>query len=428
MQISGANQKFYINNLKESRFVINSSVSYFIFTLLYVLFTDSLWSYTWENRTLYYATNIAVAIFAVIAFVIIIINAKDIDVKKIIAPIVLILGLIINMTVNGSISFGYIQKLSYPLIGLMLCMLLDFNKLSKAFVKVMVFLAIWSLMLWVLAQFKLDKYLPTIKNLSGLEFRHTIFAFMPVNRDYLIRNWGAFWEPGAFQAYLSLALIFDLFYLKNRKPFNFIILSITILSTFSTTGYLCLGLILLVYLFAGDKQCKLNKMLVFIMIILGSFIIFSSEKIINMVFKKLFFDDINQSSSFGARYYSIVGNIAIMFDEGLIVGTGIANYSTIYKGVVNNMGYFLDMSNTNTIFIDLARFGWLVGGVNVYLAYKFSKKLGDNIVQKIGIMASIILLLFMESFTYSLFWMSIAYLSFDVLGKEKKNENTVFVQ
>ena len=425
MQVNRVKQKFIINNLKDSRPMITSSVGYFVFTLIYVLFTDSLWTYTWDNPLPYYIVNIAVAVFAMVSAILILLNAKDIAIKKLIIPILIYVGIILNIIVNKGISFGYIQKLSYPLIGLLLCITLDFNKLAKAFVQVMLFLAVWSIVLWIMAQFKLEEFLPIIKNVTGTEFHNAIFAFIPVHGDSLIRNWGVFWEPGAFQAYLCLAVIFDLFYLKDKKPIKMLILALAALLTFSTTGFLCIALILFVYLVAGNKKFTINKVTILLFGLVGLIVIFSSEKIMDMVFGKFDFDDINDSSSFGARYYSIIGNIVIMFKNGFLLGTGIEHYSEIYRSVVNGLGYFTDMSNTNTIFVDFARFGWLVGGVNVYLVFRFSKKLGDNLAQRIGIMLSIFMLLFMESFTYSLFWMSIMYFSFDIFDKEKKNENSL---
>ena len=54
------------------------------------------------------------------------------------------------------------------------------------------------------------------------------------------RNAGMFWEPGAFQCYINLALVI-LFFDKNKeeyngKKFKLIIFIITLLTTQSTTG------------------------------------------------------------------------------------------------------------------------------------------------------------------------------------------------
>lgn len=63
-----------------------------------------------------------------------------------------------------------------------------------------------------------------------------------------IRNSGPFWEPGAFSGFLIIALIFNIIYkgiLINRKNIAFII---AILTTCSTSGYIALFALCLLYL------------------------------------------------------------------------------------------------------------------------------------------------------------------------------------
>ena len=68
------------------------------------------------------------------------------------------------------------------------------------------------------------------------------------------RNGGIYWEPGMYQVYLTFAL---LFYLYNDKYSNrfFIIgyLIISIISTFSITGYLVIVIILALYTLKNNK-------------------------------------------------------------------------------------------------------------------------------------------------------------------------------
>jgi len=64
---------------------------------------------------------------------------------------------------------------------------------------------------------------------------------------YVVRNYGIFWEPGAFAVHLCLAIFFELFYFKlNIK--RVIILTICVLTTLSTLGFVCLGLLFIIYI------------------------------------------------------------------------------------------------------------------------------------------------------------------------------------
>ena len=179
---------------------------------------------------------------------------------------------------------------------------------------------------------------------------------------------------------------------------------------------------------ARRRRAELREIMRYAYAPSGILIFLLSEKLQSMVFDKLKFSNIQDSASFGARYYSIIGNLKIMFSDGLLVGTGVSDYNEIYRQTVLGMGYARDMSNTNTIFVDFARFGWIVGFANIYLIYKFAKKIGNGVLQKLGIAAIIMIVLFMESFTYSLFWMSFMYFGIGVYRGRRSNENPVSVQ
>ena len=420
---------FLLGNLSASRPLFSTAAANFFFVFVYILFTDSFWTYTWENRIPFTIVNVAVVLAGVMCFIVLIMNLSHINLGKLKAVFAIYIGICVNMFVNLEISFGYIQKLAYPLIGVVLCMMLDFNKVAKAFVRVMAFLSVWSLVLYFMAQFKLEEVLPVIKNISGIKFHNGLLGLILVDGDRLVRNWGIFWEPGAFQSYLCMALLLDLFFLKDRKPYFMILFAITILSTLSTTGIICLALILFLYIITmHGRKFSFNRKIILATILLGILIFLLSEKLQSMVFDKLKFSNIQDSASFGARYYSIIGNLKIMFSDGLLVGTGVSDYNEIYRQTVLGMGYARDMSNTNTIFVDFARFGWLVGFANIYLIYKFAKKIGNGALQKLGIAAIIMIVLFMESFTYSLFWMSFMYFGIGVYRGRRSNENPVSVQ
>lgn len=111
-------------------------------------------------------------------------------------------------------------------------------------------------------------------------FLHTFMG------SYSPRNAGMFWEPGAFAGYLSLAMVF-LAIIKERLSrraytYYLIILSIALLTTLSTTGYIVYPLILLLH-YGGTMQAKkkisakimLTLYIVLPLIIAGSFIAYN---------------------------------------------------------------------------------------------------------------------------------------------------------
>lgn len=82
--------------------------------------------------------------------------------------------------------------------------------------------------------------------------------------DIGIRNSGMFWEPGAFQGYINMAILlyideFNVFFQEYKR--HFVVLLMALLSTFSTTGYLVLFAIIT---FAVIKNIKNRLAKVFI--------------------------------------------------------------------------------------------------------------------------------------------------------------------
>lgn len=135
------------------------------------------------------------------------------------------------------------------------------------------------------------------------------------------RNSGIFWEPGAFQGFLNIALLFAT--RKNRahaSKWQFIILVLAVFTTMSTTGYMVLGCILLLRhkVILKTVLSKIKKEeLKWMLLVAGSAIIivvFSSGTIWNK-FQ-------NTNSSFAIRNNDTVQGVEL-FLEKPVFGWGI---------------------------------------------------------------------------------------------------------
>lgn len=92
----------------------------------------------------------------------------------------------------------------------------------------------------------------TIESASGYGityyplFIHTFNSMQPA-----LRNSGMFWEPGAFQGYLILALIFLGFHKRHISKTKYLrslfILCVAVITTLSTTGFIALSLVPLLH-------------------------------------------------------------------------------------------------------------------------------------------------------------------------------------
>lgn len=78
-----------------------------------------------------------------------------------------------------------------------------------------------------------------------------------------LRNCGPFWEPGAYQGFLNLAIVINLLYNKRDKQWKYknIVFIITIITTFSTGGYITLFFVLIYIIYANKITPSYIKVL-----------------------------------------------------------------------------------------------------------------------------------------------------------------------
>lgn len=163
------------------------------------------------------------------------------------------------------------------------------------------------------------------------------------------RNHGPFWEPGAFQGFIILAILFmvsldlDKVEIKNKR-FIFITLFITLLTTASTTGYILCIFIMFFFFeeicsFISDdpKYKKVTKLMIGILVIATvAFIILSnniSDKL-NGVY--------TQSAS--VRSNDLAISFQAMFSLDGLLGYGMSNAKLIFENSYdlgsNSVGLF----------------------------------------------------------------------------------------
>lgn len=103
--------------------------------------------------------------------------------------------------------------------------------------------------------------------------RNSILIFNSLNIQEM-RNCGPFWEPGAFACYLMLV---PLLYIGNLKLFvtqnkkKAIVLLIALITTFSTTGYICL-FTLVIYYYMTQTRNKFVSYAIYLPLIIGALV------------------------------------------------------------------------------------------------------------------------------------------------------------
>lgn len=162
-------------------------------------------------------------------------------------------------------SLGFLIKLSIAILAVRLIPNFD-----SQYVRVMYILALISLVFYIPVQVGIDLpqllsplRIPMESDISHIGI-HNFHAL-----DLRNRNSGMFWEPGAFAGYLVLAILFLLANKNDRSVKEMTVLTIALLTTQSTTGYLAFFILIFIYVYRNNliKSEYLRLLLVPILLI-----------------------------------------------------------------------------------------------------------------------------------------------------------------
>lgn len=173
-----------------------------------------------------------------------------------------------------------------PLLVIVICMMsaiLLKDNFIRVFVNIVYFFALTSLVLWAINLIpsghhiinSIASTLPRLgwENLSNLESNtvfnaRTLYLFTISDFESDIpRNYGPFWEPGRFTIYLTLAMALNM-YVNNEKLLSNknIIIFLANLTTFSTTGYFAMTIILFAYIIGNHQIGKFSRIVLFLIL------------------------------------------------------------------------------------------------------------------------------------------------------------------
>ena len=119
------------------------------------------------------------------------------------------------------------------------------NNIRYVYLNVIFFISIFSVFFWILWLVKID--IPFLYNYGGGD---SFLLFYCRRHGEIIRNCGAFWEPGVFACYILFLLFFwstDLNVLWKKHKKKCLMIVVALMSTQSTTGYVTFGIFMLFY-------------------------------------------------------------------------------------------------------------------------------------------------------------------------------------
>lgn len=264
------------------------------------------------------------------------------------------------------------------------------DDLLKKYSNIMTCLALYSLVTCYLLRFvwfsngMVNQNLPVAINSTGVPFINCGLSYVVAIPSY-IRNFGIFREPGVYQFFLLIALVYEFLMRKSLRIASIFILSLTLLSTFSAPGILGMAIVFALFIINMFIEHKITKKVVgYICGIAGVLLcIFLIAYLVNENFAVLIREtlhkitSINESS--GARLKSLLLDIRFFLGHPF---SGVK-----FSAVVADNG-----SCINSTFSFFAIFGLFAGVLLLWIQYQLTKLCTANRMMRILIFLLIFLL------------------------------------
>jgi len=302
----------------------------------------------------------------------------------------------------------YMPYLVYTILGLSF-----FNYLLNT----VYFVSIYTSVIWLLqstipgVNSFIARLMEIVYPYSWADWPRTIFVYsMPRKSGYfLLRNSGAFHEPGAFSIYLILAIIINTIYTKNGFDKKNVIMFLIILTTFSTTGYILMFILIAFFIVKKRINILLKLLIILVAISISVFsyrsAMFLEEKIESQYITQT--EAVEEGDIGRGRFFSFLISWKI-FKENIVFGKGISNVNPILEGKqIATISYgFMGI---------LARYGILWMVFYMFVFYKGIQKLHTlySVPKYYGIVFYIVLHL---SLSTQAFFYDIPFVFFFIIG------------
>lgn len=220
----------------------------------------------------------------------------------------------IQARVHGGATINAISfLLKFVLMALCACILA--SNFYKTFPKTMYIICIVSLFFWFLTNFfpfirsiciDIAQSLPELRSkeflLTTTNDSYSLYIYtLPKIQGVISRNSGPFFEPGMFTVFITTALAINVF--KSKRFYNKqnLVLFITNITTFSTTGYLAMMLLIAGFVIVNNENIFVKFFLSTILLVFALTVFsldFMQEKILTQMDESS-----NAWSRFGALFY-----------------------------------------------------------------------------------------------------------------------------
>ena len=313
---------------------------------------------------------------------------------------------VLSSIFNDDLRLGLIYKCIVLLLSCVYASKIDFNRFAETFVGFMYVVAFVSVIctLILMVHPAIFSFATGLENTANTPF-YNLFIYVAPTITESVRNYGIFREPGVYQMYLIICLVLMLYYTPKFELKEFVVVSMALFLTFSTTGYIAyVGVAtLLVIKRKGEGISKKQRRYVLMLLALCMLLIVTQTNLFStdgMVFDK--FSNPGRHTTI-ARMSSLTTNVKIWLQYP-IFGAGLQNVNDMFETITLRDYGFASPHNTNTFLCELATFGIFYFILFCIGIVRFSRLFGCSLFEHILLLALLFVLSIGEKLTFSPFF------------------------
>lgn len=334
-------------------------------------------SYTVTNNIVSSATTIFlwIVLFFMLLFMI-----KRLNRNVFVLGMALSLFTFITHSLNDDIGKHFTVYVFSIVVSIAYVSAFRFDEFRDSYIKIMYVIAVVSLI-----GFSACLIVPeigtvfSVRSPNGIDYTYWVIFVNKIASIHSAtpRNYGMFWEPGAYQTFLNLALLLEILKGKSNKR-HILAFILAALTTVSTTGYLALAVIMTLAIVRKKiSDPKTRNMLIGMSCFLLLFVIVSPDlrnavfgKVSNFILNEEYLSERRSGSSAAVRFFSVIKPLEVFLEKPFF-GMG-------YKGVVEKTWDYLYGMPTCTFINWLAMYGLFYGMIMVGGFIRFAEKISHH--------------------------------------------------
>ncbi len=347
--------------------------------------------------------------------------------KQAIRPLLVFLTVMIAWYISICIKYVSVQSTNYTFLYSIIIVHIAYNIFSRndfivLYEDVVVKLCTLSLVVWAGANLfpsvvpKIMHSIAVYENHPPTETNSFIVGMGSQFTMGIRRNIGFTWEPGRFSCFIIFAIFVNLIrtrfkILPLNKNKNFLILTITLLSTLSTTGYCAFGIIILFYIINTSTISKSFTLLLTALIfpsVLG--LSFISDKMMGLLDLEQEISAINYHARNGMAVVCPQRFSSLSFEYQNFIHDFWLGYNDIKQSYINNTLFRGVLVTSSQGLIEVfSKFGVFMGLFFYYWLFRSSIYMSKAYKYKGRYMFAVMFMVISVSYD---FWENCIFMSF----------------